>query len=306
MMKYYFTLQLKIAKRSVEEWGLPFWLAGGLLMGLMVLLYSVAQRFPQYALYGIVYLGLSMLLTNSTTDRINFLKSVFPQNTYIKIRIIEHTIILSPLLLVSVICSFWWSGLLLIAFIPLFAFWSGVEISGTRIPTPFTRFPFEFIILFRKMWFFYLLLYGIAIIGIVVSNFNLGIVMLALMCLISLQAYDEQEPTHVLWNYSMSISTFLKHKIIRGVSQLSLLILPLSISLCVFFPTHIHWVLIVWGGGSLLVVLSILMKYASYPRKINILDGFIIALFAVFPLLTLAIFPYYYKKANKNLKQHGL
>lgn len=305
-MKYYFTLQLKIAKRSVEEWGIPFWLAGGLLVGLMVLLYSLAQRFPQYMPYGIAYLGLSVLLANSTIDRINFLKTIFPRNIYIKVKVIEHTTILFPLLLISVICSFWWSGLLLITFIPLFVFWRGVGTSHHRIPTPFTRFPFEFIVLFRKVWALYLLFYAIAIIGIVVSNFNLGIVMLAMMCLVSLQAYEEQEPVHILWNYSMRVNTFLKYKIRRGVSQLLLLILPLSIALCVFFPTQIHWVLIVWGGGSLLLALSILMKYASYPRKINILDGFIIAIFAIYPLLTLAIFPYYYKKASKRLKQHGL
>lgn len=305
-MRYYFLLRIKTGRRFLKEWGVPFWLFLIILPLLFALLYITVKQNSDYAPYAISYLGFSVLFSSVNRNRIHFLKTLFSPSQYVKIRIVEKSIVFTPLGILCVFNGFWWTSLLLILLFILSFLWQGIELFNTSMPTPFARQPFEFIVLFRKMWFLYLLLYLIAIIGIWVSNSTLSLVMLALIYLTSMQAYDTIEPEEIIWNYNIGIRKFLFHKIKRGVWQITLLTFPLLIALCIFFWTQSLWIAMIWGGANLLLILLVLIKYAIYPRRINLIDSIVITFVAVLPFFIPFLYFYYYRKACEKLKKYGL
>lgn len=305
-MKYYFALQQKIIKRHIEELGLPLWAAVVIAIGLIGILYSAAHKHPQYIGYTLPYLQLALLLTNSNARRILFLRATFTKTQFRKIRLIETTVISTPFILIALITQLWWSVAIVLCIIPVFTFWNGTELNKRPVPTPFSKAPFEFILLFRKYWLLYLLLFAVGIIGVSVGNFNLAMVMLVLTAILGLNAYEEIEPHIILWNYNMSPDKFLKHKIYRGLLHNWIMVLPCSVAVIIGFPSLAFWVLIVWLCIPLLTILIILIKYAVYPRKMTLLEGVTLVTAMLIPVLSIALFPYYYKKALKNLEQQGL
>lgn len=305
-MRYYFLLRIKTVKRSLKEWGLPFWLFIIFLPVLFFFLYITIRQNPNYAPFAVCYFGFSILFSSVNRNRIHFLKTLFSAEQYLKIKLVEQSIVFSPLWILCILNGLYWTSLLLALLFILSFFWQGIEFFNRSTPTPFVRHPFEFIVAFRKMWFLYLLLYFIAIIGIWVSNSTLSLVMLALIYLTSMQAYDEIEPEEILWNYTIGIRKFLFHKIKRGIWQITLLTSPLWIALSVFFWDQSHWITLIWASANLLLILLVLMKYAIYPRRINIIDSIVITSVAVLPFIIPFFYLYYYRKAYDNLKKHGL
>lgn len=295
-----------MARRFLKEWGVPFWLFIIFLPLLFALLYVTVKQNSDYAPYAISYLGFSVLFSTGNRNRIHFLKTLFPSEQYLKVKLVEQSIVFTPLWTLCVLNGFWWTSLLLLLLFVLSFFRQGTEIFNRSMPTPFTRYPFEFIVVFRKMWFLYLLLYLIAIIGIWVSNYTLSLVMLALIYLTSMQAYDTIEPEEIVWNYNIGIQKFLFHKIKRGVWQITLLTFPLLIALCTFFWDQSLWIVLIWSSANLLLILLVLIKYAIYPRRINVMDSLVITFVAVLPFFIPFLYFYYYRKACEKLKEYGL
>lgn len=305
-MWYYFKLRLKTTVRFGKDIGLPIWISFILFSLIFFSLYSLSQKHPTYAPYGIIYIGWVTIYSNSSTQHVNFLKTIFSYKNFITVRFLELTILLSPLLIISIFSYSWWTLLLLLLLILISTFSKGLNLSYKSIPTPFSKKPFEFIIYFRKAWLLFVLLYLVAGIGLYVSNPNLCMFILAITYLTSLQSYNEMEQENILWNYSMKPRKFLVHKIKRGILQISQLALPLLLVISFFFPENLLWHLAIWGLSCLSLILIILVKYALYPRPIGIMEFFLIAFSTFIPFFIFLLYFYYYRKANANLKRYGL
>lgn len=301
-MKYYFSLLVRILKRSMTAWGLS-WFTGGLVtIGFCLLMYTATQKFPQYAGYGFIYLGLSFLFMLQGTERMAFLKLLFPvKKHFIAVRILENFCALLLLLILSVCFAYFFAAIVLGCSIFIFAYFDRSIRWKKSLLTPFRRYPFEFIILFRRTWLVYLVLYSLGIIALVVHNFNLLLVVIALLGFVGLQAYAEIESKELLWNYSMSPPAFLRHKIKRGVVQQLCLLLPLMLLGGSVFYGQIPWLLLVVLVMSAVLILVLLMKYAVYPGATGIVMQFLILISIVLPFLLIGLIPYYYRKAWRNL-----
>lgn len=305
-MNFYFHLRFNIAKRSIQEFGVPIWIFFILLVSSIYAIYILTIKYPLYSPYGIIYLGWVTIFSNSGVNQVQFLKTIFPYRKYIRIRLIEHSFLLSPLFIISLLNGFWGALITLILIITASVFFKGTKLLSRPIFTPFSKKPFEFIIMFRKTLFLLIILYLITGISIYVSNPNLSVFVLVFSCLISLQGYSEIENEYILWNYNIGAKNFLSHKIKRGIFQLSQLTFPIIIPVSLCFPEKSLLLFIIWLISCLLIVLIVLLKYSVYPRSMNFIDSFIITLFSIIPLFILILYYFYYKKAINNLKRYGI
>lgn len=301
-MKYYFSLLGRILKRNMNAWGLSWFTAGILVLVFCALMYAASRRFPQYAEYGFMYLGLSFLFMLQGAERIGFLKILFPvKRQFITVRILENFAVLLLLLIVSVCFFYFFAAIVLICGIFIFAYFDRSIRWKKSLPTPFRRYPFEFIILFRRFWFVYLFLYAIAIIAVVVHNFNLLAVVVALLGFLGWQAYAEVEPEEMLWNYSMSTTAFLQHKIKRAVAQQSLMLVAPLLAGVVVFPDYRVWLLLIGVIVSAVLILIVFMKYSVFPEHAGIILQLQVLIATCLPFLLIGLIPYYYRKAHRNL-----
>ena len=301
-MNYYFFLQGRIIKRCLEGWGLSLFGAGLLCIGVFFLLYVFALRYSAYAGYVFTYFGLSVLYMLTDVERITFLKILFPlKKQFIVVRVFENMCCLVLFLILTVYFAYFSAAAVLLCSIFLFAYLDGSNRSKRSLPTPFRRYPFEFIIHFRRSWYVYLLLYAVAAIALFVQNFNLLAVVLAVLGVVGLQAYAEVESVELQWNYSMSPAKFLQHKIKRGVTQQSvLLLLPLLVAAMVF-PGQVLWLLVIFLIANVVLILAIVMKYAVFPKRIGLVMTFILLMAIGLPFLLIGLIPYYYRVAQRNL-----
>ena len=303
MVLNYIKLQLRLLKRRFVEAGFSALLFYPVILGLHVLLYHFVKAYPTWGAYSVSLINLQVLFTLSDFRRIDFLKTTFTKRDYYNIRLIENSIISSGSIIVLLISGHFVLAAVSIILCVGFLFTTTAFVWTRRIPTPFTKKPFEFIIGFRRTWLLLLILYSIAMLGAIFGNQNLALFGLFCICFCCMFYYDQPEPSMVLWNRSRTASQFLMYKIRRGLVQLSLLILPLMGGIVAFFPESYYKVLIVWFLGLFLIPFVICVKYAVFPRKINITEGSILALCLAFYPLVLALIPYYFYKAVSNLNK---
>ena len=174
--------------------------------------------------------------------------------------------------------------------------------SSIVIPTPFGKYPFEFLLGFRKFFWVFLITYSLCFIGIYVGNFNLGIFSLLLSAIICLNFYSGvTEPAYFVWIFNLSSTEFIYYKIKTGARYLVLTTLPMAILLVLFNPSV--WWLVLSIELIILVYLAlfILVKYAVFPQSIDLPGGFILLTAMVFPPLVIMLLPHFYNRAIKSL-----
>ena len=170
------------------------------------------------------------------------------------------------------------------------------------IPTPYRNYPFEFIVGFRRFFWVWFLLIPIVYVSKVYQNDALTLFIYAVIMLIHLQFYNNQEPTWYIWNEAKSPSEFLVNKMRIGlICNLISFTIP---TLLLLLALSDSWIILVsmWGFSFVLCAFSILNKYAFIPQQLPALQGLIFALNIVFPPLLLFSIPYLFKKAEQNLK----
>lgn len=300
-MKYYFRLQFLIFRRQVEDTGLHFIAGLSILLFIYVFLFFLTRAYPEYTGVLVVYLALYMLHRLIVHDRLDFLKSIFLQKQFAKIRLIENSVCVLPFIPLLVYSQQWWA-LLIMLFLP-FLFVLDVVRSKDRfiVYTPFKSTAFEFIILFRKLWLFLLLTYLVCAIALYYENTILCSVLSVGVVFFTVSAYDFIEEEYVLWNYTLPPKAFIKHKVQEGIVQFSVLLMPMLFLFLLFDRMALLWSSVVWGVGILLVILAIFMKYSVYPRRLSIIEAIRFIPVAFVPVLVVAFFPFYYRKAIKNL-----
>lgn len=301
-MNYYFHLQYQRIQRKLEAFGVQPLL--GMVLG--VLGFIVLSKFlfykTTYADWIYVIVAISVLVNLGEQKRNDFLRNTFPVRQFWQVRILENSLFALPFLLYLLYEGNYWlaSGLLIIA--TLLANFTFRRIIHFTIPTPFEKFPFEFIVGFRK--FFLLIIIGcfLTFQAIQVGNQNLGFFSLGLQFFIALAYYNQPENPYFVWIFKGTSQQFLGRKIVDGLICSSIITFLVFSSLVFFFSEH--WLILVGIQifGYVLLIAIILAKYSAFPSEMSLPQILIYTISLIFPPLFLLSIPMFYKQANQKLK----
>lgn len=303
ILQQYLGLQLRMFKRQLIEFGLNPILGVILILigfyGFSIYLFTKTE----YANYLYIIIASGVVLQYSEINRNDFLKFVYAKHNYFKIRILENLITVVPFIIFLCYKVEYYSALLLIVVSILFSFLNTNKKVIATIPTPFYRKPFEFIVGFRKSLIGFLFAYFLTAMSLTYQNFNLGIFSLVLIFILCLSFYSEPENEFYVWVHKLKVNRFLFDKIITAIIFSTIISLPITIALLIFFQANIKTVLGFHALGYCYLLTVILAKYSSYPKKMNLPQGILLALSITMPPLLLALVPFFYIQSKNRLKE---
>lgn len=302
-MRDYFELQLVMTNRKIKEAGVNP--ALDYFLGLIAFVFLLEFLFykTEFAKYLVILACLSFQFRLSEKDRTDFLLSTYGDKLKNKIRVLENLIISTPFVFILVYKSLFPEAIILLLCsitVTLFSFHSNFNLT---IPTPFSKNPFEFSVGFRKTFLLFPLTYVLTAISINVINFNLGVFSMLLMFLVTLSYYSKPEKEFYVWVHADTPKSFLMKKMIIATKNSTLLTIPISLGLLIFYPTEYNLILLFLFIGILFLWTMVLAKYSAYPSEISLPEGIIIAFALSFPPLILLVIPYFYTKSIKNLRR---
>lgn len=300
-MRHYFSLHFRLLNRHIQDFGLhPIlgWLLG--LLAFIGLSFYIFHK-TEFAVYAYLFMAVSLLTRISNTARNVFLRSCYPDRRYRVLRFFENGfVVLSFLIFMLAKGRFLESGVLIAIALGL-VFLKLDFGNSITLPTPFGKRPFEFVVGFRKTFYLHLFAYFIAVMSIVVQNFNLGIFSSMLVFLVCLLYYADMEPDFYVWTHAQQPRVFLAQKIKWAFIYSNILALPITIALSIFFKENIHIILAAPMLGSLYLIAMVLAKYSAYPNNIGVPESFLLAFSLAMPPMLLLVVPYFYHKSIKRL-----
>lgn len=301
-MKDYFYLQYLMTNRKLKEMGVHPGL--GYVLGLVTFVLISEYIFGKtaFAKYWVVLTGVSLLIKLSEKSRTDFLSTTFGDDGKRTIRVLENLILSAPFMAILFYKGAFVEGGAILAIAVIMAAFSFQRHFNFSIPTPFSKRPFEFLVGFRKTFFIFPVAYTLTAIAIEVGNLNLGIFSMLLIFLTALSYFTKPEHEYYVWIYAETPQRFLKNKMIMATKNTFLLVAPILIGLCTFYPMEYQVILLFFVVGLLFLWTIILGKYSAYPGEMNLPEGMIIAFSIYFPPLLLAIMPFFYNKAVGQLK----
>jgi hypothetical protein len=255
-----------------------------------------------YAAYLMSLIYIMVVLSFSNKKRNDFLKYTYNSKRHGQIRISENILVAFPFVLFMVIIEPNLLALLPLALGVLLSFYNNIGTTNLHIPTPFSKFPFEFSVGFRQYLPIFILQFLLIGIAIKVDNYNLAIVSYGSIFLVMMSFYSKMEAYFFVWVHSQSASLFINNKIKTGLKySLIVAIIPL-ITLLIIYPTYIWISLLVTLVGFSYIIFASILKYAQFPMPFNLINIIITFISIGFPFIMIITIPYYYKKAIKNLK----
>lgn len=302
-MKEYFILQFKMTNKKLIDWGLNpiislFLLLTGFI-GFSIYLFSKTE----FAEYVFILFALGFVSKLSERKRNDFLKSVFLNKLYLKVRVLENSIIVLPFIAFLTYNQLFPSVFILMGLTFLMALVNFNSTFNYTIPTLFYKKPFEFTVGFRSTFYLFLFAYFLTFMAVSVSNFNLGIFALLLVFFVSFSFYIKPENEYYVWSFIDSSNGFLLKKIKIGLVHSTILSLPILIVLSVFFLSEINTLLIFQLLGYVYLVTIILAKYSVYPNEINLPQVILIGISLWFPPFLLGVIPFFYLQSTKHLNE---
>jgi len=300
-MQYYFKLQFTRINRHIKALGFNSWLFSCIVLVLFTFASLLLFQKIKYAPY--IYIGITIWTVSmlGSVARNNYLKQLFSKRDYLLIRLFENFLTVLPFLLVLLYLQKFMFALFAFLVAACLSFASTSKSSGFYLPTPFYKFPFEFIAGFRKNILLFIVFYSLTVIAISVDNFNLGAVALIACLLACLGFYSKPEPKFFVWMHALNPASFLIHKIKIAALHGLIIAAPITLALLIFYPSFSHIVLVINLLGLLYLVMHLLGKYAYYPAEVNIIQMMALAFSILFPPFLFIIIPYFYSKATKNL-----
>ena len=300
-MKHYFWLQRTVIERHLRAWGLAPWLVYTLVPLVFVGGSLLLLERSEYAAYAIAAGGLSPLQLLGGAERNRFLNIQFLPADYCNIRLAENGAITLPFVLLFLATGFWALALVQALVGGAMAFLNGRSRSSFALPTPFSRYPFEFAIGARQWWPLLLIAAFLLVMGLRADNFELSAFAWFVTVFTAMAFYQRPEPGFYVWVHTMTGKQFLIRKLFIGCGYLFLLGFPFVLCLFLFFS---EWWLIVLLGqfiAFLYLSLMITIKYTAYPQEISLPQGFVIGAGIMLPPLLLVIVPYYFSLASRRV-----
>ena len=289
--------------RQIQEFGLPpllgYILAVLLFVALSFFLFSRAV----YPSYIYCFIAISFIFGLSEVRRNRFLMTCFSTRKYRMIRAAENAFIVLPFIIILCAKFHFIESLGLFIFALLLSMKQFGKGLGFTLPTPFSKHPFEFALGFRKSIFFIAFAYFLLVMAISVSNFNLGVFSLILLCFTSLMYYEKPEGEYFVWIFSDHPKEFLNKKLKMGLFHLAILCFPTILALVVFFPSHFHIVLGIFLLGGVYLIAFILAKYSAFPHPMHLPQAILFGICFLFPPFLIGVIPYFYKHSLRKVGQ---
>lgn len=259
-MKEYFKLQYTMNKRKLSDGSRPI---VGYLIALFILFAFVGLsifvfKVIVYAPYLYALVPLFIISQLSEIKRNDFLKFHFENSQYRKVRILENVIITLPFAIFLLYKQEFYLIIFLVVTTILLALLNFKTAYSITIPTPFYKKPFEFTVGFRNTFFMFPIAYAIAIIAIIVDNFNLGIFALLLVFIPILTYYFKPEKVYFVWSHSLTATQFLIEKIKTAFLFSFCLCSPIILLLGIFYFENL--------GALLLFILLGYSQQYNYHR----------------------------------------
>ena len=300
-MLFYWRLQYFRIERWFREQGLHPLLgvlcAAVFFVALSVLLFQ--KTVIASWLYGFILL--SILVTLGDKTRSDHLRNIFSKRQYAVLRLCENGLLSLPFVLFTlfqqeyIMANGYILTALAIAIVRIDVAWN------RTIPTPFKKYPFEFITGFRKYLVLIILTYFLLLKAIQVDNFNLAAFTLVSVFLISVSFLTSPEHPYFVWIHSDCSRKFLKKKCIMAAVCGGILSIPHTVIIAFFFTDQWREIGLILSGGLLFLIAVVLAKYASYPKEMGVGQAFFLALCFVFPPFTLMAIWIFYKQSTKRL-----
>jgi len=296
-MKYYFRLQFSRIKRQLEHLGFPPYIGMVLsIIGFFALSHLLFFKIS-LAIYIYPLLAIYTLLQFSENDRNRFIGLCYDKKTYRQIRVIENSLLILPFIVyLSLRCEFLLAGLIFL-FSFVYAFFPPLSFSTFAIKTPFYKYPYEFLRGFRISYPIFIGLAILAIIGIVVHNFNLAAFTILIATVSCMSFYSEVESPYFIWIHKHDSRAFLLYKIKTSIIYISIILLPLIFLLAFFFIDKLILLFLFCAIAYLYLITNIVAKYAIYPKQVNLPMAIILAVGYLIPALLLLYIPYFFKKS---------
>lgn len=303
ILKQYFGLQLSMLKRQLIDLGVnPILGFIIILTGFYCFSYYLFYK-TEYANYLYVFIALTIVFKYSGINRNDFLKFIFSTKDYIKIRVLENLITVTPFIIFLCFNKELYITFLLIVLSFFITLMNTNKQIALTIPTPFYKKPFEFIIGFRIWIGVFLFAYFLTVMSLIYQNFNLGIFSLILVFLICLSFYNEPENEFYVWIHQLKINEFLLDKIKTAIVFSSIISLPITLALLFFFQTNIQVIIGFQFLGYCYLLTVILAKYSAYPQKMNLPQGVLLSMSIIMPPILLVLIPFFYLQSYRRLKE---
>lgn len=301
MVSEHLKLQYRIINRWILETGVPVFL--GYLIGLVIFACISAAIFRQfvYPEYFYTLIPLYVLFRISKGERNIFFRSVLNKAAYFRVRLAENGLLILPFTIVLLVFGNWYLPLILIAFSVFTLFIPPHKKARRAMPTPFYKYPFEFIAGFRKV--FLLLLVAYALVGLAWyhGNIGAGIASIILIYLVCSSFYSVLEDPAFVWVFWGSPRDFIIAKIKTSILLTSATAAPAMLILFFMFPADIPLLLLIALLGQLYAMAVVLAKYWAFPKEVSLIHAFFIALAVCLPPLYLFILPLLYMWAIRSL-----
>jgi hypothetical protein len=301
-LQEYCTLQFRLINRHLSDFGLHP-VAGYLLLSFIFISCSLYLFYSiEYAPFIYAFVGLSLTAIPAEMNRVSFLKTLFSFKDYSAVRMIENVMLVLPFFIFLCVKAEWLVGLALLTGSVLLSFLRMNNSFALTLPTPFYKYPFEYTLGFRQLYFLILFAYFLTTMAVVHSNVNLGIFSLLLILLTCLTFYTTPENDFYVWIHSMSPAQFIRHKILISFVYSTILCLPIIITFVINSPVHLKYVAVIYLIGQLYITATLLGKYAFFPSALNLPQLIVMGFSFVFPPLLLLIIPYFYRRSIQQLK----
>ena len=300
-MRHYFLLQYRLINRHLIDFGIHPFLGYALGVLIFTALTAYLWYVTAYAPYVYALLGISMTSLLSEPGRVNFLRQWFSKKDFLTIRSLENLVVVSPFVIGLLVTGQWLFGLGITLISVLLSLTSVNSSLNIVIPTPFSRYPFEFAVGFRKNLLVLLIAVFLLAMAMLYANPNLGLFAVGLVMLVCLGFYMASEPTYLVWVHHMKPAGFLLHKIKLAVMNVSILVLPFAVVYAIFFPEYALYLLFVYPLGLLYLVTTLLGKYAFFPTTMNLPQGLLMGFSFLFPPMLLFLLPYFYRRSIQQL-----
>lgn len=300
MVKYYFKLQLTLLSRKLEAFGLaPYlgFIAIPVVFTAISFLFFLRIPFFEYVYPALCIIAL-LSLKEKNKDR--FLQFNCSKTDFRLIRFIEHLLVAGPFILFMLYKQYFLLAGILLVVSGILSFLK-LSLMQAHIPTPFSKTPFEFPVGFRRSILLYAGVYFVLLMALRVDNFNLGLFTLGCIYIICLGNYYLMEPAYYVSIFNDSPQSFLLRKLKTGLIYSTLSALPIICILIIVYTHHYLPVFAVILLGTMLMCITIITKYSSFPDSMSVGDAILLGISIICPPLLLYTLPKLYKKSIDHL-----
>jgi hypothetical protein len=301
-LEYYFKLQYWRLKREIKSFGVnPY---AGILFYLLSFIAFSELIFKKVNSAPYIYPFIAVIITYTLGEesRNEFLKFIFPDKKYIRIRLAENLLYAIPFSTFLVFKNQYLMSLLTLALSGIMSLLNNVSRIRFQIPSPLSRHPYEFTVGFRRFYLVIIGIYILTFISIYHHNLNLGLFSLVILFLLCLTFYSHLDPIFYVWIHAQSPKIFLIHKIKTALFYGFCLSLVIILPLVYFYKNDIQIISLTLGVGILYIIVGVLSVYVNYPKKMTLSQQFQLCFGVLFPPLLLLVIPNFYLQATNRLK----